>query len=86
MIRARLHDELGERITASIGIAPNKLMAKLASGHMKPNGLTVARPQDVLALLDECDLEDICALVHASTTVSSLWESPTSNSSASFPR
>ena len=62
MIRARLHDELGERITASIGIAPNKLMAKLASGHMKPNGLTVARPQDVLALLDECDLEDICGI------------------------
>jgi DNA polymerase IV len=62
IIRARLHDKLGERITASIGIAPNKLMAKLASGHMKPNGLTVARPQDVLALLDACELQDICGI------------------------
>ncbi len=62
MIRTRLHDELGERITASIGIAPNKLIAKLASGHMKPNGLTVTRPQDVLALLDECELEDLCGI------------------------
>ncbi|MBI4592536.1 DNA polymerase IV [Candidatus Uhrbacteria bacterium] len=61
-IRARLHDELGERITASIGIAPNKLMAKLASGHVKPNGLTVARPQNVLALLDESELDDICGI------------------------
>ncbi len=62
MIRSRLRDELGECITASIGIAPNKLMAKLASGHKKPNGLTVARPQDVLSLLDECDLEDLCGI------------------------
>ncbi|MCR4314072.1 MAG: DNA polymerase IV [Candidatus Uhrbacteria bacterium] len=62
MIRARLREELGERITASIGIAPNKLIAKLASGHKKPNGLTVARPQDVLSLLDECELEDLCGI------------------------
>lgn len=62
MIRSRLREELGERITASIGIAPNKLMAKLASGHKKPNGLTVARPQDVLSLLDECELEDLCGI------------------------
>lgn len=62
MIRSRLREDLGERITASIGIAPNKLMAKLASGHKKPNGLTVARPQDVLSLLDECGLEDLCGI------------------------
>lgn len=62
MIRSHLREELGERITASIGIAPNKLMAKLASGHKKPNGLTVARPQDVLSLLDECELENLCGI------------------------
>lgn len=68
MIRSRLREELGERITASIGIAPNKLLAKLASGHKKPNGLTVARPQDVLSLLDECALDDLCGIgprIHA---------------------
>ncbi len=40
-----------EHITCSIGIAPNKLLAKIASDHMKPNGLTVVRPEDVIAFL-----------------------------------
>jgi len=61
-IRSRLCEELGERITASIGIAPNKLMAKLASGHMKPNGLTVVRPEDCLELLDNSELDDLCGI------------------------
>lgn len=62
MIRARLKEELGEHITASIGIAPNKLMAKLASEQVKPNGLTVVRPQDVVDLLDNADLRDLCGI------------------------
>ncbi len=33
-----------ERLTASIGIGPNKLIAKLASDFQKPNGLTVVLP------------------------------------------
>ncbi len=61
-IRQRLHDELGERITASIGIAPNKLMAKLASETVKPNGLTIVRPHEVLDLLDRCALDDLCGI------------------------
>ncbi|TAL51402.1 DNA polymerase IV [Patescibacteria group bacterium] len=61
-IRSRLHEELGERITASIGIAPNNLMAKLASGHVKPNGLTVVRPEDCLKLLDDSELDDLCGI------------------------
>jgi DNA polymerase IV (archaeal DinB-like DNA polymerase) len=36
-----------ERITCSVGICPNKLIAKIASGYQKPDGLAVVRPEDV---------------------------------------
>jgi len=48
-IRARIRSELD--LTASVGVAPNKFVAKLASDHDKPDGLTVVRPEDVEAWL-----------------------------------
>ncbi len=36
-----------EGLTASIGIGPNKLIAKIASGLRKPDGLTVVREDEV---------------------------------------
>lgn len=44
-IRARIEKEVG--ITASAGIAPNKLLAKIASDWHKPNGQFLIRPQDI---------------------------------------
>jgi DNA polymerase IV (archaeal DinB-like DNA polymerase) len=38
-------------LTASVGIGPNKLIAKIASGWQKPNGLTVVREDEVDAFL-----------------------------------
>lgn len=61
-IRERIRTECGDFITASIGIAPNKLLAKLASETVKPNGLTVVRPHEAIALLDRCALEDLCGI------------------------
>lgn len=34
-------------LTASAGVSTNKLLAKIASGWKKPNGLFVIRPQDI---------------------------------------
>jgi DNA polymerase IV len=49
-IRRRIREEL--QLTASVGVAPNKLVAKIASDLRKPDGLVVVRPQDIQSLLD----------------------------------
>jgi len=41
-----------ERLTCTIGIGPNKMIAKMASGHKKPDGLTLIRPEQVRDFLD----------------------------------
>ncbi len=61
-IRERLKEELGAHITASIGIGPNKLMAKLASESVKPNGLTVLRPENLIEFIDGRALQDLCGI------------------------
>lgn len=48
-IRRRVREE--RRLTVSIGVAPNKLVAKIASDHRKPDGLTVVKPNEVEAFL-----------------------------------
>jgi DNA polymerase-4 len=44
-IKKRIKDEMG--LTCSIGIAPNKLLAKMASDMQKPDGLTVIMDNDI---------------------------------------
>jgi DNA polymerase IV (archaeal DinB-like DNA polymerase) len=41
-----------EGLGCSVGIGPNKLIAKIASGHQKPDGLTVVIPESVRQFLD----------------------------------
>ena len=50
-IKKRIQETLG--LTCSVGIGPNKLLSKLASGMKKPSGLVRIRPEDVPLLLDE---------------------------------
>ena len=40
-----------EGITCSIGIGPNKLVAKIASDFQKPDGLTVVKPEEIESFL-----------------------------------
>jgi DNA polymerase IV len=62
MIKARLSEECGSRITCSVGIAPNKLLAKLASELEKPDGLIVVKPKDIPRLLELVELRDFCGI------------------------
>lgn len=48
-IKTSIREE--EQLTASVGIGPNKLLAKIASGMHKPDGLTTVREEDVAAFL-----------------------------------
>src|SRR5262245_1815190 len=41
-----------EGLTASVGIGPNKLVAKIASDFRKPDGLTIVEPAGVQGFLD----------------------------------
>ena len=44
-IKKRIKDETG--LTCSIGIAPNKLLAKIASDMQKPDGLTIIKDDEI---------------------------------------
>lgn len=46
-----------EKLTCSIGIGPNKLIAKIASDYKKPDGLTVVRPEKVQSFLEPMDVD-----------------------------
>lgn len=56
-IRKRVHQECG--ITCSVGIASNKFIAKLASGHCKPNGLLEIPDDRVLSFLHPLPVSDL---------------------------
>jgi DNA polymerase-4 len=43
-------------LTASVGIGPNRLIAKLASDYQKPDGLTIVLPDQVQAFLNPLPL------------------------------
>jgi DNA polymerase-4 len=49
-IRRRVKEERG--LTVSVGVGPNRLIAKIASDFDKPDGLTVVKPHRVQAFLD----------------------------------
>jgi DNA polymerase-4 len=54
-LKTRIRDETG--LTASAGVAPNKFLAKIASGWKKPDGLTVIAPERVESFLQQLPVE-----------------------------
>jgi len=62
IIKKRIKEEIGEYITASFGISHNKLLAKLASGLKKPNGVFEIKPEDIDGIYKKAKLTDICGI------------------------
>ena len=54
-LKARIREELD--LTASAGVAPNKFLAKIASGWKKPDGLTVIAPERVERFLQQLSVD-----------------------------
>ena len=47
------------RLTCSIGIAPNKMIAKIASDFQKPDGMTIVEPDEAKNFISKCNVDKI---------------------------
>ncbi|MBK9697458.1 MAG: DNA polymerase IV [Propionibacteriaceae bacterium] len=64
-LRALVHDEQG--ITCSVGIGPNKLVAKMASNAAKPDGLVEVPAAQVVAFLHPQPVEHLVGVGQSTT-------------------
>ncbi len=61
MLAAKIKRELREEtgLTCSVGVAPGKAVAKIASDYQKPDGLTIVHPDEVAGFLAPLPVEKI---------------------------
>ena len=60
-IAQQIKNEVREKtkLTCSVGISPNKLLSKIASGYKKPDGLTTVTPDNISEFMETLNLGDI---------------------------
>lgn len=82
-IKRGLRERVGECITCSVGLAPNRFLAKVASDMQKPDGLVTLLAEELPGRLLELELRDLCGIgrrmeprLHACgiRTMRDLWE------------
>lgn len=61
-IKRRIKEEVGEWLTVSIGIAPNRFLAKTAANLHKPDGLEVISKDNFLGVYSRLQLTDLCGI------------------------
>ena len=63
-IKKGLAANIGEYVRCSIGIAPNRYLAKVATDLQKPDGLTILKPEDIPQKLFTLKLRDLPGIGH----------------------
>lgn len=61
-IKRQIANDVGDVLTCSIGLAPTRLLAKIASDLQKPDGLTVLTPDDLPEKLEHLNLTDLVGI------------------------
>jgi len=74
-IKNRIKQELG--LTASVGIAPNKFLAKLASDLEKPDGFVIITEENKQQIIDPLNVSRIWGIGKVTTKVFAVRESET---------
>ncbi|MFA5933154.1 MAG: DNA polymerase IV [Microgenomates group bacterium] len=92
-IKQRIKTEIGEWLTISVGIAPNRFLAKTAAGLHKPDGLDVIDCNSYLKIYQNLGLMDLCGIKTRNTvrlnnmgifTVLDFYDSPIWKLKAAF--
>ncbi len=82
-VKRRILEDFGPWMTCSIGIAPTRLLAKIASKLEKPDGLTVLSVDDMPRRIENLSLDDLYGISrgmlarfdkHGIRSVRELWE------------
>uniref|UniRef100_A0A2U9IL01 DNA polymerase IV n=1 Tax=Acidianus sulfidivorans JP7 TaxID=619593 RepID=A0A2U9IL01_9CREN len=56
-IKEEIYDE--EKITVTVGIAPNKVLAKIVAEMNKPNGLGILKPEEVESFIKTLPIDEV---------------------------
>ena len=59
LVKQEILSTVGDQLQVSIGVAPNTMLAKLASDMMKPNGLVIIEQHEIQEKLLGLKLQDI---------------------------
>jgi len=83
----KIKDEIKARegLTCSIGVAPNKAVAKIASDYQKPDGITVVTPEQVTSFLRPLPVSRISGVGKKTTEILEKMDIKTIGDLASFP-
>lgn len=66
-IKQRITNEIGDWLTISVGLAPNRFLAKTAAGLHKPNGLDTIDKNNYQNIYENLALTDLCGISLANT-------------------
>jgi DNA polymerase-4 len=61
-LKKEIKEKIGEYITVSVGISHNRLLAKLASGMKKPNGVFEINKNNLESVYKDAELTDVCGI------------------------